>query len=181
MPLFRDISNEFQTLMNEGGVVLYGIIAVGFWVYTMIFSTWCGLYKVENELNNEFSSSGLSKRSIVREFAVFELDRLAWVERRVPVIGVMIGVCTLGGLLGTVSGMLATFSSMATMSSVPPMEKIAVGLSEALVTTQAGLLIAIPASFMYAVLLRRVRLAKAKVEEKMYSVMRDSEIVRAKK
>lgn len=158
--------------------MLCAILVVGMWVYTMIFSTWCGLIKFEGQLDREFMSEGDSKRFIVREFAVFELDRLAWVERRTPVIGVMIGVCTLGGLLGTVSGMLATFSSMATLSSVSTMEKIASGISEALVTTQAGLLMAIPAAFLYALLLRRLAIVKAKTEGEMYKEIRACDLGR---
>lgn len=154
--------------------MLWGILVVGAWVYTMIFSTWCGLQRFEKKLDNELVSDGGEKRSIVREFAVFELDSLAWVERRTPVIGVMIGVCTLGGLLGTVSGMLVTFSNMATLSAASPMEKIATGISEALVTTQAGLLMALPAAFLYALLLRKVAVARSKVEGKMHAVIRES-------
>ena len=173
MPSFDLIIDEFQALMNEGGIVLCGILVIGVWVYTMLFSTWSGLLKFENELDQGIQTDGDSKRSIARQFTVFELDRLAWVERRSPVIGVMIGICTLGGLLGTVSGMLVTFSSLSSISSAPPMEKIAVGISEALVTTQAGLLMAIPAAFLYALLLRRIKILKGRTEREMYSVMRD--------
>jgi biopolymer transport protein ExbB len=174
MSLFHLISNECQTLLREGGLVLWGILVVGAWVYTMIFSTWCGLQRFECKLDNECVSDSGEKRSIVREFAVFELDRLAWVERRTPVIGVMIGICTLGGLLGTVSGMLVTFSNMATLSAASPMEKIATGISEALVTTQAGLLMALPAAFLYALLLRRVAIVRSKTEGMMHAVIRES-------
>ena len=176
MPFFYAVSNEIQTLIREGGYVLCAILVVGMWVYTMIFSTWCGLIKFEGQLDSDFVSVGDSKRFIVREFAVFGLDRLAWVERRTPVIGVMIGVCTLGGLLGTVSGMLATFSNMATLSSVSTMEKIAAGISEALVTTQVGLLMAIPAAFLYALLLRRVAIVRAKTEGEMHKVIKKCDL-----
>lgn len=174
MPLFHQITNECKALLNEGGLVLWGILVVGVWLYTVIFSTWCGLQRFESQLDNEFVSDGGAKRSIAREFAIFELDRLAWVERRTPVIGVMIGVCTLGGLLGTVSGMLATFSNMATLSAVSPMEKIAVGISEALVTTQAGLLMAVPAAFLYALLLRRVAIVRIRSEGRMQAIIIES-------
>ena len=176
MSLFYVISNECQALLGEGGGVLWGILVVGVWLYAMIFSTWCGLQKFESKLDNEFVSDGGAKRSIVREFTVFELDHLAWVERRTPVIGVMVGVCTLGGLLGTVSGMLVTFSNMATLSTASPMEKIATGISEALVTTQAGLLMALPAAFLYALLLRRVAIVRSRAEGKMHAVIRESDM-----
>jgi len=63
---------------------------------------------------------------------------------------------------------------MATLSAASPMEKIATGISEALVTTQAGLLMALPAAFLYALLLRKVAVARSKVEGKMHAVIRES-------
>ena len=48
------------------------------------------------------------------------------------------------GLLGTVGGMLRTFDGLSMQDSYK-MDLVASGISEALVTTQAGLLVAIPA------------------------------------
>ena len=55
-----------------------------------------------------------------------------------------------GVLLGTVSGMLVTFSGLATSSAAQPIDKISVGISEALITTQAGLLIAMISTTLLA-------------------------------
>ena len=49
-----------------------------------------------------------------------------------------------GRFLGTVSGMNTTFSGMADASSAGPSSVIAEGVSEALITTSTGLMIAIP-------------------------------------
>ncbi|MFC4994896.1 MotA/TolQ/ExbB proton channel family protein [Rubritalea tangerina] len=106
-----------------------------------------------------------SSEYIQREYTIFELDQLAWIGRRLPVIGVMVGICTLGGLLGTVSGMLVTFTKMASSSYGDPMEKIAAGISEAMITTQAGLLFALPAAFAYAMLVVRVRRVHSLLEQ----------------
>jgi biopolymer transport protein ExbB len=52
------------------------------------------------------------------------------------------------GLLGTVTGMLTTFSALATGSGgEKTMDMVAGGISEALITTETGLLIALPGLF----------------------------------
>ena len=61
------------------------------------------------------------------------------------------GTAPLTGLLGTVTGMLTTFHGLATGGGSATVDTIAQGISEALITTETGLVIAIPA---YVVLSR---------------------------
>ena len=75
-------------------------------------------------------------------------------SRNLSVIAVMGSVAPLLGLLGTVSGMIATFnviSAIGTGNARP----LAGGISEALVATEAGLLVAIPGLLLSAQLSRR--------------------------
>ncbi len=67
-------------------------------------------------------------------------------------------VCPLLGLLGTVLGMIHAFDSIATVSSsaVDPKALIATGISQALLTTAAGLSVAIPALIAYLFFSSRV-------------------------
>ena len=78
---------------------------------------------------------------------------MAWVERRLPFLAILVGAAPLLGLLGTVAGMLLTFSGMAAGNQAP-IDTISTGISKALITTQAGLVIAIPAAFLLALLKR---------------------------
>lgn len=174
MQLLRDMYYESAVLLDQGGLVLWIILAISIVLYSMLLATWMVLSPLREEIrSNQFSRHADDKRKLVREYAIFELDRMAWVDRRMPVLGVMVGVCTLGGLLGTVSGMLVTFSSMATQQqNVDPMQKISVGISEAMVTTQAGLLVALPASFIYALLLVRVKQVHGELERHMHKDLR---------
>lgn len=55
-----------------------------------------------------------------------------------------IAVAPLLGLLGTVGGMIETFSSLQTMELFKPSGGIASGISQALLTTQFGLIVAVP-------------------------------------
>jgi biopolymer transport protein ExbB len=61
----------------------------------------------------------------------------------------------LAGLLGTVSGMIETFNSLADMSLFSRSGGIAGGISQALITTQMGLAVAIPGLLMGRFLRRR--------------------------
>ena len=61
---------------------------------------------------------------------------------------ICIGVSPLLGLLGTVTGMLTTFSALATGSGgEKTMGLVAQGISEALITTETGLVLALPGLF----------------------------------
>jgi len=71
-----------------------------------------------------------------------------------PVIAVTAATSPLLGLLGTVSGMIATFNLITLFGSGDP-KPLAGGISEALVTTLFGLVVAIPALILHAFLSRR--------------------------
>ena len=167
MHWFFVIYREILSLVQQGGVVFVGILIVGVWMYHIILSTWFALVPLEEELRgleNRLTEDA-GEDAVLRKYEIFKLQSIAWIDRRLPVIGVMVGICTLAGLLGTVSGMLVTFSSMSNSDGVKPMEKIAAGISEAMVTTQAGLLIALPAVFAFAMLRLRVKKMHAEIEQ----------------
>ena len=71
-------------------------------------------------------------------------------------IGVLAAVAPLLGLLGTVSGMITTFDVLAVFGTGNA-RAMAGGISEALITTQTGLLVAIPGLYMKGFLDRRAR------------------------
>lgn len=76
-------------------------------------------------------------------------------ERYLNALGTIAGIAPLLGLLGTVLGMIEIFSSFmgAGMANAP---MLAGGISKALITTAAGLIVAIPALFFHRYLQRRV-------------------------
>lgn len=71
-----------------------------------------------------------------------------------PVIAVTAATAPLLGLLGTVSGMIRTFNLITLFGSGDP-KPLAGGISEALITTLFGLVVAIPALILHAFLSRR--------------------------
>jgi biopolymer transport protein ExbB len=78
------------------------------------------------------------------------------------VMKVAVGAAPLFGLLGTVTGMLTTFGALASGSGGDQtMGMIAAGISEALITTETGLVIALPGVFFQYMLSRRLQAYKA--------------------
>ena len=69
-------------------------------------------------------------------------------ERNTGVLGTMAAVAPLIGLLGTVWGIMRAFHDMAITGSAAP-SVVAAGVAEALVTTAAGLVIAVPAVLLF--------------------------------
>jgi biopolymer transport protein ExbB len=82
----------------------------------------------------------------VEDAGAREVKRLSANLRPLVVIGM---IAPLLGLLGTVWGMIEAFSSIAFQGGLGKPELLASGISQALVTTAAGLAIAIPAQAAY--------------------------------
>jgi biopolymer transport protein ExbB len=89
------------------------------------------------------------KRDVIKE-KIEEVGRreAASLERYINVIGTIAGVSPLLGLLGTVSGMIKSFNIIS-MQGVADPASLAGGISEALITTAAGLVVAIPTFVIY--------------------------------
>ena len=82
-----------------------------------------------------------------------EYERL---EKSVSFLAITTSVAPFLGLLGTVQGVLRSFMEMRGEEFVT-LQKIAPGISDALITTVIGLLVAIPAALFYNYFVARVR------------------------
>lgn len=83
-------------------------------------------------------------------------------EGTLTVIGVLAKVAPLMGLLGTVTGMIITFDIISVFGAGNA-RAMAGGISEALITTQTGLMVAIPGLYAYNFLTRRAENLKRRV------------------
>ncbi|NMC66687.1 MAG: MotA/TolQ/ExbB proton channel family protein [Spirochaetales bacterium] len=73
------------------------------------------------------------------------------INRFLPILKILPNLATLLGLLGTVTGMIKNFMIVAQIGTGDP-TALASGISEALITTATGLIIAIPTVFFYTLL-----------------------------
>jgi len=77
-------------------------------------------------------------------------------ENGLSMIKLLAAVAPLLGLLGTVTGMIATFQSISLFGTGDP-KLMASGISQALVTTMLGLYVAIPLLFLHSLVSSRSR------------------------
>jgi len=162
---------EIQEVIRQGGIVLWLMLFLSVVLYSLLISTCFGFFKLLSripEISNIMDTCH-KEADVIREIEIFELEELAWVERRIPMIAVMIALAPLSGLLGTVSGMLNTFAGLSTQAAAKPIDSISSGISEALVTTQAGLFMAIPAAFFLVLLKVILFRIKGKIEQQASS------------
>ena len=96
------------------------------------------------------------------EPVVQECERYIRSDKRL--IRTLISTAPLLGLLGTVWGMIATFDVISIMGTSEP-RMLAYGISQAMLTTQAGLLIAVPSIFVEKRATQRENWILHKIEE----------------
>ena len=158
---------ELQSLINEGGIVLWLMLVLCIVLYTVLASSWWGLLSLKRQINDfgQTLNQAPTKELVADEADLFELKKLAWVHRRLPVLSVLIALAPLSGLLGTVAGMLTTFAGMTSASTTKPIDNISTGISQALITTQAGLLMAIPAALLFTLLKSRFEHVRGSLDQ----------------
>jgi biopolymer transport protein ExbB len=123
----------------------------------------------QNSPLGKILAAGLANRNrdrvVIREaiedtgrHVVHELDRF------IGTVGTIASLSPLMGLLGTVFGMIRTFNSITT-SGIGNPASLAGGIAEALITTAAGLTVAIPALLAYKYLRGRVQTLVVQMEK----------------
>jgi biopolymer transport protein ExbB len=164
---------NFWEMVNAGGAIAWVIVGVGLLAFgLMLFRAFLLLgagkidqtimKKIDNGkidgLSQDFSSTqtpftrvlkktydSLDKGIEEREHAIQEsiLNELNFLDKFGAFILVMAAVAPLLGLLGTVTGMISTFDIITEFGTGDP-KLLSSGISEALITTKLGLMVAIP-------------------------------------
>ncbi len=105
----------------------------------------------------ETAMSASSLDDLGEKFRELHTTQLASFNRDLKFMKRAVSTAPLLGLLGTVTGMLSTFTALASDSGAQKtMDMVAGGISEALITTETGLVIALP-GLVYQFLLTRER------------------------
>lgn len=120
---------------------------------------WATLDRSHNSIISEREIVPALERTLDR---AIELEKERW-ERGTTILATIASVSPLLGLLGTVWGIYISFQQMAQMDTAS-LSTVAPGISEALLTTVAGLLVAIPAVFAHNGILRAVRNIETQLE-----------------
>ena len=104
------------------------------------------------------------------------LKELPPLEKHLGLIKVLAAVAPLLGLLGTVTGMILTFEAIARFGTGDP-KLMADGISQALVTTALGLVVAIPLLGIHALAITRARTIADILEEQATALLAAQEVV----
>ena len=120
-------------------------------------------------------AAGLASRDLDREFMKESIEEVGRhvaheLERYLSALGTIAAITPLLGLLGTVIGMIKVFAVI-TAQGVGEPRMLAGGISEALITTAAGLTVAIPSLLFHRVLRGRVDELVVTMEQKALELM----------
>jgi len=148
---------QVRGYLAQGGWIMIPLLAVSVVMWTLIldrwreFASWCRGDGPAGRLEALFADRRADvpgrpdlDREILGECALHLRRSL---EIRLTAITVLAAVAPLLGLLGTVLGMIQTFDVLAVFGTGNA-RALAGGISVALITTQTGLLVAIPGLFM---------------------------------
>lgn len=170
----------------SGGWVMVPLFMLSFLLYTQAFRLVLAIKDTKLPSNEEFAwrewvltpekAKGKIKEIICytqentrsieyvrKRFDEIRITQLAAIEQQLKFVKCLVAAAPLLGLLGTVLGMLQTFFGIATSGGVETAAVVASGISEALVTTETGLTIALPALFMVMFIQRQTHQEEAKL------------------
>ncbi len=130
-----------RELLASGGPVMVPLILLCIVLYERCFGLYFTMRSTSRQLVTD-QSLGLDSLTAVR---MFRLELQDTFQRHRFIISTLIAAAPLLGLLGTVTGMISTFQSLVDRAGQKSFEGLADGISVALITTETGLAIAIPA------------------------------------
>ena len=175
MNLLTDFYQQALFVVDKGGALMFALLALSLYLYYLGFELWLRMRSVvPNDLQSiprdrwaGFKQGGRvdqimrycladhqNREETRKRFEQIRQSESSYLNRRLRFLLVLASSAPLIGLLGTVAGMLRTFAGLS-MEESYKMDLVASGISQALVTTQAGLLIAIPALAFLHLLNRR--------------------------
>ena len=106
--------------------------------------------KIVLEGLKEYQVSGGNKDALEEAFNRAAITELAFLDRGMAELSAVVTLAPMMGFLGTVSGMISAFDAIA-MAGTVEAKLVASGISEALITTATGLVIAIPVAAAHVV------------------------------
>jgi biopolymer transport protein ExbB len=107
-----------------------------------------------------------------RVMALTLRGELARLKQYLPILATVASIAPFVGLFGTCKGIISAFSDISTQGMGGP-SVIAAGISEALVTTATGLLVAIPALMFYNYFSKAISNLALELEAQAFQIYRD--------
>jgi biopolymer transport protein ExbB len=139
--------NSIQQFLNAGGGILWVILWTSVCLWTLIVERLLYFKRIYPTQRKQWLSTWShqanknSKQALyIRECLISEAK--INMEKTLPIIKMLVALCPLLGLLGTVTGMIHVFDAMA-VTGTGNAKAMAAGVSQATIPTMAGMVIAI--------------------------------------
>ena len=174
--------------IDQGGIIGYIILAIGGIALAFAIYKYVILYLMNRDVNDQLGSDHAGDNPLGRVLSVGqthmkdEIDRLELklaeaimaerpsIERGISFVKIVSVVAPLAGLLGTVTGMIITFQQITLFGTGDP-KIMAGGISQALVTTVLGLVVAIPTTLAHSFLQSSARSVVDVLEEQATGIV----------
>lgn len=148
------------SLLSRGGLVLLPIFLLGWFGWFLMIERYCyyfiqkraSMRAFKNCINKNCDLGSIAIRNSIEEVRHNLSINLS---KSMKTIAMCASLAPMLGLLGTVSGMVHTFDTIKLFGFGNPV-LLADGISEALLTTQAGLLVAFPLMLSYNFLATKI-------------------------
>ncbi|AZZ96005.1 MotA/TolQ/ExbB proton channel family protein [Pseudoalteromonas sp. R3] len=171
MVLLVDAINALREFLDTGGQVLLVIGMVTFVMWLLILERFMFVFGKFRSYRKDLLNSWTSRKE--RNSWNAEQIRQAMISRagiqlnsNLPYINVMVALCPLLGLLGTVTGMIEVFNVMAITGSGSA-RSMAAGVSKATIPTMAGMVGALSGVFASTFLQRKAKREVELLEDKL--------------
>ncbi len=191
--------SDFMSLMAKGGPIMWVIFAAACIAMMMLVWQSFRIFALSNSArqdyeslqnnhdfvpsNSAYNSSPVaqlltlinwndvtSKEDLAKEMNIHLAEIMPKLEGTLPTIATLGSLLPMLGLLGTVMGMINVFEAIALHGTGDP-EEMADGISQALLTTASGLIIAIPVIFLHHLLARKVNALTAITGQAMQMIL----------
>jgi len=154
------VFNELSQFMQLGGNILWIILIVAIGLWSLIIERLMFFKASYPELRLSYLNQWQQRDDKNSAYALFVRQALiseALIEmsRGVSIIKILIALCPLLGLLGTVTGMINVFDVMA-VTGTGNARAMAAGVSKATIPTMAGMVIAIAGLYFNKLIEERV-------------------------
>ncbi|MEN8168217.1 MAG: MotA/TolQ/ExbB proton channel family protein [Pseudomonadota bacterium] len=156
---FLDTGGPVLWLIGLTAILLGALIVERFWYFRREFSSQAAL-DVAGWLERRDRHSWHALR--IREALIS--DAAAHLNCTLPLIKMLVTLCPLLGLLGTVTGMMEVFDIIAVLGTGNA-RAMASGISKATIPTMAGMMVAIPGLYFRVGLQREVRQRLARLAD----------------
>ncbi|MDZ8118143.1 MotA/TolQ/ExbB proton channel family protein [Pontiella agarivorans] len=190
-----------QHYLSAGGIFLYPIIAVGLFGFVLVgerlvntfrhrsppelldavigaarSSDWKKVHELverqatplQRVLHEGIQARGMASDKMEACIENAILEEVPRLERSMTMIAACAAIAPLLGLLGTVTGMIQTFKSLGLDAGGDALSQ---GISEALITTQVGLVVAVPLLLLHASFNRLIDRRVIRLEQAGHAMM----------